>query len=279
MSHKHISPLQPALASASADVQHAAEQLDVALMAGADTTPARLALRAAEEQLHALQAQQAEADAAAAAQTREAARLAEVEAVDQAQAAFAAAVEVIEPPEGESVELAAPVVPEKVRAATRDLARVQAALAEASKPHAAARAARTLVADRIAPKRAALDAIASRRAAGDERPGDAAEVSLLTQDLASLAARLAPLDADVAAAAEVVEQHRALVADAQGALQAAQAKAELDGLVARVRALETHFVAQVRGLRLEAQRRGHRNFGSVFLPSLELRTVAHGGWV
>ncbi|MNW21217.1 hypothetical protein D3C71_2220050 [compost metagenome] len=59
----------------------------------------------------------------------------------------------------------------------------------------------------------------------------------------------------------------------------AKARAELDAMTARLRAVELHFVAQVRALRLAAQARGHSNFGSVFLPSEKLRMVAAGGWI
>lgn len=274
--HTHTTSQSPSDATAPEAVRLAEQALEDALIAGADTGPARAALEAA------LAAAAAERDAAdqaaraAAEADQTAAQQAEAEAVEQAQDQVADVIETIESaPDADP--LPAPVESSIVRVAAEHLAQARAALAKADVPHAAAIAHRDAVRARLRPKAAELAAIRARRAAGNEQPEDAANMTALGMDIEDLERMLVPLDAAVAAADPVAQQH-ALDA-AKVALAAARKRAELDGMADRVRALEAHFTAQVRVLRLAAADRGVNNLGSIYRASDALRTVANGGWL
>lgn len=270
-------PSSPSVAEATEAVQRATAAVDDALMTDGDAFKARLDLRAAEEALQQANARQQAVDRAAAAQARRAEQQVIADQASNTQEAFEQAVSIIEPVEG--VAFDAPVLPPAVAAAAADLARAQAALTAAHPALTAANATRAAVSNRIAPKVARLAEIAARRADGDERDGDAAEVSLLEQDLAHLNVKLAPLQAPVAEALAVVAQRREVIGQFEHALKVAQRKAELDEMVNRVRALEGHFCAAVRALRLAAEARGSNNFASTFLPSKTLRDISIGARV
>jgi hypothetical protein len=135
------------------------------------------------------------------------------------------------------------------------------------------------VAARLAAAEAELAAIGTRRAAGDAQHGDDARVHTLTLDREHLQRALEPLQAAADAVAAPAADAQRLLQDAERSLQQAKVAADLGAMVARVQVIEAHFCDAVRTLRLEAQARGKGNFGSVFLPSANLRTVANGGWL
>ena len=276
MSTQTAPPQSPSDAPAPEAVQLAEQALEDALIAGADTGPARAALEAARAAAVAERDAADQAKRAAAEADHAAAQQAEAEAVEQAQDQVADAIEAIESaPDADP--LPAPVESSIVRIAAEHLAQARAALAKADAPHAAAIAQRDAVRARLQPKTAELAAIRARRAAGNEQPEDAANMTALGMDIEDLEDMLVPLDAAVAAADPVAQQHA--VDAAKVALDAAKKRAELEGMADRVRALEQHFVEQVRRLRLEAQKRGENNFASIFLPSEPLRRLSQGGWV
>lgn len=269
-------PTRPSAAALIEAVQLAQRALDDALIDDLDTAGPRAALGVAREALAAAQAADAQEAAAAAAAERRAAEDAAAAALTEAEETFVAAVEVIKPaPDADAPPV--PGLPPMVALATKELARARAAFASAQVPYRAAIEKRNAVQARIDAKQRELDAINARRIAGDEQPGDPVAMTALVLDLEGLAKMLAPL---VAAAEGIAPTgHQQAVQMAEAALAKAKVSAELDAMVARLRAVEQHFIAQVRTLRLEAQKRGHNNFGSVFVASDALRKVSNGAWV
>lgn len=270
---KQTSPAS--IAEVDEAVRLAENDLDAVLAAGGDSSAAWLAVHAAKARLQDAKTRRQEAAAETAAQARRAEHQTITDQVDRTHELFEQAVSAIEPVDG--VEFDTPALPPAVATAVADLARAQVALTAAQPALSAANAARAAVADRIAPKVSRVAEIAARRADGDERDGDAAEVSLLQQDLARLNGKLVPLQAAVTEALAVVAQCRESINRFERALKAAEGKAQLSEMANRVRTLEAHFCAQIRALRLAAEARGSNNFASTFLPSKTLRDVANGG--
>lgn len=269
-------PNRPSDGTAAEDFQLAQKALVSALLAGADTGPARTAL---EEARKAATAERNAADQAARAAVQAdhaAAKQAEAETIEQAQDQVADAIGTIEAAP-DTDPLPEPVESPIVKIAAQHLAQAHFGLAKADVPHAAAIAERDALRARLEPKSRELESIRARRSAGDEQPGDAANMTALSMDVEDLGRMLVPLEAAVVAAAPVAQQHA--VAAAEAALVAAKRRAEVDGMVERVRMLEAHFAAQVRTLRLAAAERGMNNLGSIYQPSDALRKVANGAWV
>lgn len=278
MKQQHPSQPNPSVASAAEVLEAAEQSLKDALILGGNAGEARAAVEVARDVLAAATAAEQQAADEAAAAERDAAEQDDADAVHEAEAAFVVVVSTVAPaPDAEP--LPTPVVPglvlqalHQVQRAQRALAAVQVAYAAAAKDVAAVRA-------RLNAKEAALAEIRSRRTGGDEQPGDAAEMTALSMDADDLRRIVSGLQRKVDAVTPVVQASQQAVLDAQRDLATAKSRAELDAMVERVRAVEGHFVQQVRALRLAAQARGHGNFGSVFLASKQLRDVAHGGWV
>jgi hypothetical protein len=276
-SHTSPSP-SPSVAAAAEALEHAEQALDDALTFGGDTCAARATWAVARDALAAATAAEKQAVDQTAAAKRDAAREEDAGAVQAAKAEFVATVSVIEPaPDADP--LPTPAVPGIVLLAAQQLQRAQRALVEAQRPHAAAAKECSAVRARLSSKEGALAEIRARRTGGDEQPSDAAEMAALAMDAEDLRRIVAGLQSKVDAALSPVQAAQQAVLDAQQAAVAAKACAELDAMVERVRAVETHFVAQVRALRLAAQTRGYSNFGSMFLPSEKLRMLAAGGWI
>lgn len=276
MNSKPTPPPHPSAGAAAEDVQLAEQALEDALIAGVDTGPARAALQEARKAAAAERDAADQAARSAAQADHAAAQQAEAEAVGQAQDQVADAIEAIEPaPDADP--LPEPVESPIVKLAAQHLAQARSGLKKADAPHAAAIAGRDALRARLEPKSRELESIRARRSAGDEQPGDAAAMHTLGMDIEDLSRLLQPLEAAVEAAIPVAQQHA--VAAAEAALVAAQRRAELDGMVQRVRALEAHFAAQVRTLRLAAAERGMNNLASIYQPSDALRKVANGAWV
>ncbi|MGJ7570864.1 hypothetical protein ACSFBX_10040 [Variovorax sp. RB2P76] len=272
------SNLHPSVASATEALQSAEQVLEEALTLGGDTSDARAAVQVAHDALAAATAAEQQAADEAAAAERDAAQQDDADAVQEAEAAFVAVVSTVDAAPG-AEPLSAPVVPGLVLQALHQVQRAQRALAAAQAPYAAAAKDVAVVRARLAAKESALSEIRARRTSGDEQPSDAASMSALGMDAEDLRRIVSGLQSSVDAVAPAVQAAQQTVLDAQRDLATAKSRAELDSMVERVRAVEAHFVAQVRALRLAAQGRGHGNFGSVFLASKQLRDVAHGGWV
>lgn len=265
----------PSVASATEALLLAEQSLEEALTLGGDTSEARTSVQVAHDALAAaIAAEQQAADEAAAAE-RDAARQDDADAVHEAEAAFVAVVSTVDAAPG-AEPLSAPVVPGLVLQALHQVQRSQRALAAAQAPYAAAAKDVAAVRARLNAKEAALAEIRGRRTSGDEQPGDSAEMAALAMDSEDLRRIAGGLQAKVDAVAPAVQAAQQTVLDAQRDLAIAKSRAELDSMVDRVRAVETHFVAQVRGLRLAAQARGSHNLGSIYLASKQLRDVANG---
>jgi colicin import membrane protein len=271
-------PLSPSVASATEALQLAEQVLEEALTLGGDTSDARAAVQVGHDALAAATAAEQQAADEAAAAERDAAEQDDADAVDAAEEEFTAVVSTVAAAPGAEA-LPAPVVPGMVLQSLRQVQRAQRALAAAQAPYAAAAKDVAAVRARLNAKETALAEIRARRTGGDEQPGDAAAMAALAMDGEDLRRIAGGLQAKVDAAASAVQAAQQAVREAQQAVVAAKARAELDSMVERVRAVETHFVAQVRALRLAAQARGHGNFGSVYLPSEKLRMLAAGGWI
>lgn len=276
-SHTSPSP-SPSVAAATEALEHAEQALDEALTLGRDASAARATWATARDALAAATAAEKHAADEVSSAKRGVARQEDAAAVEQAKAEFSATVGVIDAaPDAEPLPAAA--VPGPVLLAVRQVQHTQRALAEAQKPYTAAAKECSAVRARLIVKETALAEIRTRRTGGDEQPGDSAEMAALSMDAEDLRRIVGGLQSKVDAAAPTVQSAQQAVLDAQKAVVAAKASAELDAMAERVRALETHFVSQVRALRLAAQARGRSNFASVFLPSKQLRDVAHGAWV
>ncbi|WP_440532565.1 hypothetical protein [Variovorax sp. YR566] len=273
----HISlSSSPSVAAATEALKLAEQALDDALTFGGDTSAARVTWAVARDALAVATAAEKRAVDQTAAVKRAAAREEDAVAVQVARDDFVAAVSVIEPaPDADP--LPTPAVPGIVLQATQQVQRAQRALIKAQKPFAAASQECSAVRARLSSKESALAEIRARRTGGDEQLGDPAEMTALSMDAEDLRRIVVGLQSNVDAAAPAVQAAQQAMLDAQQAVAAAKARAELDAMVDRVRAVEMHFVAQVRALRLAAQARGHVNFGSVFLPSQQLRMLAQGG--
>lgn len=276
MSTQTTPPQSPANATAAEAAQLAEKALATALITGADTGPARAALDAARAAAAAERDAADQASRAAVEADQAAAQHAEAEAVEQAQDQVADAIETIEPAPDADL-LPEPVESPIVKLAAQHLAQARSGLKKADVPHAAAMVQRDAVRTRLQPKTAALEAIRARRSAGTEQADDAANMTALGMDIEDLSRMLAPLEAAVTAADPVLQ--RQAVDAAKVALAAAKKRAEVEGMAERVRALEAHFTAQVRVLRLAAADRGVNNLGSIYGASDALRTVANGGWL
>lgn len=277
MSPHHAPPTSPALAQALAAVQQAEAEVDTTLLAGEDSTAAHVALHGAKAALQQVRAAEREAAEAAAAEAAAARQQADAEALQRAEQEHAQAVAAMALPEG--VQAPAEALPPAVVHAMAAAQRAKAAFDGARAAEAEAAAPRDRVARRLAQAREELDAIGARRAAGDVRDGDEARIGTLDLDAKHLAAALAPLEAALEAASAPVALAQQALDAAERGLTEARLRAEVDGLVARMRVAEAHLVEQARVLRTELFNRGCRNLGSYYTPSQQLRDVAAGKWI
>ncbi|HIC0149570.1 TPA: hypothetical protein ACWZMF_005117 [Klebsiella pneumoniae] len=127
--------------------------------------------------------------------------------------------------------------------------------------------------NRLTDKERARDAILSRRVTGDEKPGDAAEVALLAEDISSLKELVA--DAHRNAEQYRPTTARRMVADAEKALSEAHARAVFNAKQARVLELERAFLNAHAELVQASAAVGVNRF-QAFKASNELRTVVYG---
>ena len=127
--------------------------------------------------------------------------------------------------------------------------------------------------NRLTDKERARDAILARRVTGDEKPGDAAEVALLAEDISSLRELVA--DAHRNAEQYRPTTARRMVADAEKALSEAHARAVFNAKQARVLELERAFLNAHAELVQASAAVGVNRF-QAFKASNELRTVVYG---
>lgn len=271
--HPHIPPSAGPAAEA---LQHAEQTLADALIAGDDTAPARAALEAARAVIDTERDAVDLAAREAASAHDAAARQVEADAVAETHQQVGEALATIESAPGAET-LPEPVESPAVASAVLRVEQVRRALQQAQVPHHAAIAERGALRTRLKGKEAELGAIRTRRAAGDEQAGDAATMSALAMDIEDLTRMLVPLDAAVVSTSPAAQQQA--LAEAESALTAARRNAEVTGMADRVRLLEAHFIDAVRTLRLEAQKRGQHNLGSIYQPADNLRRLSRGEWI
>ena len=128
--------------------------------------------------------------------------------------------------------------------------------------------------NRLNDKERSRDAILARRVTGEEKPGDAAEVALLAEDISSLKEL-------VAEAHRNAEQYRPstarrMVADAETELKKAQSRSVFLAKQARLQELERAFLAAHAEMVEAGIAVGERNKHAMFRASQELRTIAYG---
>ncbi|CAN1579106.1 hypothetical protein MZ16F84_40740 [Escherichia coli] len=128
--------------------------------------------------------------------------------------------------------------------------------------------------NRLTDKERTRDAILARRVTGDEKPGDAAEVALLAEDISSLKELVA--DAHRNAEQYRPATSRRMVADAETELKKAQYRGVFLAKQARLQELERVFLAAHAEMVEAGIAVGERNKHAMFRASQELRTIAYG---
>lgn len=248
----------------------AREELNSALANGLDTTPFREEVSRLEQQVAA--AEQAEAAAERSRQQAEAEQADQrvAEALDAAHSDVVAAagddvVAGVQMPEID-VDPAIANATSRLTAARDRLAREETLYQSHNSKHITLK-------NRLTDKERARDAILARRVTGDEKPGDAAEVALLAEDISSLKELVA--DAHRNAEQYRPTTARRMVADAEKALSEAHARAVFNAKQARVLELERAFLNAHAELVQASAAVGVNRF-QAFKASNELRTVVYG---
>lgn len=245
--------------------------MEAILSIGGDTQSLRITLGNLEAQLaHAEReaadeerARQQELAERADQRAAESAHMAHQSLVDAAGAAVVAGVRMPEPEIDPTIADAAA----RLSAARERLAREQAV-------YAGQLAEVTSLQSRVDAKEGARREILSRRVAGDERPHDPTELHLLAEDISTLKEL-------ISRARATAEQHRPgtserLVADAEQALAAAQARAVFSVKMARTRELEAAFLAAHAELVAAGAAIGQRNQFALYRASDALRRITYG---
>lgn len=241
--------------------------IETQLFLGEDTTSLRDTLAELEKQL--AEAEQAEAAAERTSQ------LAEAEQADQR---VAEALDAVVAAAGDDV-VAGVQMPEigvdpAIANATARLAAARDRLAREDATYQAHKVKYITLSSRLGDKERTRDAILARRVTGDEKPGDAAEVALLAEDISSLKELVA--DAHRNAEQYRPAAARRMVEEAERALRTAQSRAVFIAKQARLQELERAFLAAHAELVEAGLAVGERNKHTLFRASQELRTIAYG---
>lgn len=259
-------------------VQAASDRLADALLDGADTGEARIALDQARAALakhqDAQQAAERERHAAEAAQAAAETAKAESDAVGRALKAVSNTVERVQLAEG--VEPPAPAEHPVVVKAAAEVARLKLEIERGEPERKKIRDEIAALTGRADAKRAEAHAIRARRLGGREEAGDAAALHLLEADANDLASLARAAQQRLQALGQPTAAQRQQLAAAEQKLRAAQVEAALHGQADRVRALEAALVAGVRELRGSMLKVGFTNLPSFFSPTEELRKTAYG---
>ncbi|MGY3806831.1 hypothetical protein ACWNG8_06840 [Aeromonas veronii] len=253
-----------------AKIADAKASIEAALFTGGDTAQLRATLTDLQTEL--TQAEQAAADAAMAHQQAEAERADQLAAeaavaahqalVDASGSNLVAGVQMPTPDVDPAIEAAAA----RLAAARDRLEREQAIYIEHNDKVSALRG-------RLIEKARARDEILARRRGGNEQASDAAEISLLVEDIASL-------NELVEAAQRAADSYKPtlaqrLVSEAETAISTAQRSAMFRAKQARVQALEAAFIEAHAELVAAANSVGVNKFAA-FKASQPLRLIAYG---
>lgn len=230
---KNISEIESRLTDARINLTAALERGD------GDTSPFRSAVVAIERELAAAQDEQANAERAqqrAEQQRLDAMAADAVTDVQNAVAAGAGASVVA------GVEMPTPESDPAIATAASHLSYARERLAREDAVFGSHNGKYIALCGRLNDKERTRDAILARRVTGDEKPGDAAEVSLLAADIASLKELVS--NARLNAEQYRPNTARRLVQEAESNLKRAQDMALLNVRKARVRALEVALIEE-----------------------------------
>lgn len=253
-----------------AKIAEAKGSIEAALFTGGDTAQLRATLADLEDEL--AHAELAAAEAAMAHQQVEAERADQL-AAEAAVAAHQTLVDASGSNTVAGVPMPTPDVDPAIEAAATRLAaardRLERELAIYQEHNAKVSALR----GRLTEKVRARDEILARRRAGNEQAGDAAEVSLLVEDIASLSELLESAQRTAESCKPTVAQR--LVSEAETAISTAQRSAVFHAKQARVQVLEAAFIEAHAELVAAANSVGVNKFVA-FKASQDLRLIAYG---
>lgn len=163
--------------------------------------------------------------------------------------------------------------PELISAAGH-VARAQAALEQAEAAYQPAKNQLEMLTNRLQAKQQATATIRNRRNAGDDQPGDAAELALLAADTEALGLLVG--DAQAKASASAPEAQRRALQAAQAQMQNVAGHAAFKAARDRVLQAEQVFLKAHAALISAGAAIGERNQFSIFKASNELRRITYG---
>ncbi|QXC36165.1 hypothetical protein [Aeromonas sp. FDAARGOS 1407] len=259
----NIQVIQSKIADVKAGIQ-------AALFLGDDTQSLRATLSDLEAEL--ANAERAAADEALALLQAEAERTDKL-ASEAAVAAHQSLVSAVGPEEVAGVKMPTPDADPAIEAAASRLAAARDRLEREQAIYMEHNAKVSALRGRLTEKARARDEILARRRGGNEQAGDAAEVSLLVEDIASL-------NELVEAAQRAADNHKPaaaqrLVNEAETALSTAQRSAVFRVKQARLQVLEAAFIEAHAELVDAASSVGVNKFAA-FKASQQLRLIAYG---
>lgn len=262
---KNIPEIESRLTGARLNLTAALERGD------ADTTPFRNAVVEIERELAAAQAEQANAERAQQRAEQERLSALSADAVRNAQSAVAdaAGADVVA-----GVDMPAVIDDPAVANAAARLAAARDRLAREEATYRSHSEKYATLQKRLQDKERSRDEILARRRSGDEKPGDAAEVALLAEDISSLKEMVA--DAHRNAEQYRPNTARRMVSEAEAGLAQAQTRAVLRAKQERVKALEAAFIEAHREMVDAGVAAGERNPVGLFQASQGLRVIAYG---
>lgn len=262
---KSISEIESRLAGARVNLTAALERGD------ADTTPFRNAVIEIDRELAAAQAEQASAERAR--QCAEQGRLSELSA-NAVSKAHNAVVDAAGADMVAGVDMPTVINDPAVSNAAARLAAVRDRLNREEATYQSHNAKYLNLKGRLTHKEHIRDEILARRVTGDEKPGDAAEVALLAEDISSLKELVA--DAHRNAERFRPNTSRRTVADAEAELAKAQSRSVYFAKQARLQELERAFLAAHAEMVAAGFAVGERNKHTMFRASPELRAITYG---
>lgn len=262
---KNIPEIESRLAGARTDLTAALERGD------ADTTPFRRAVVAIERELAYAQAEQADAERAQ--QNAEQNRLSALSA-DAVRTANEAVADSVGGDVVAGVDMPAAIDDPAIASAASRLSAARDRLAREEVVFKSHNDKYLTLCSRLNDKECTRNAILARRVTGNEKPGDAAEVSLLAEDISSLK----ELVSNARLNAEQYKPNTAhrMVAEAEAALIKAQSRAVFVAKQARLQELERAFLKAHTEMVEAGFAIGERNKHTMFTASQALRTITYG---
>lgn len=262
---KNIPEIESRLTGARVNLTAALERGD------ADTTPFRNAVVAIERELAYAQTEHADAERAQQRAEKQRLNVLAADAVTDAHNAVANAVgdDVVA-----GVDMPAVIDDPAIASAA---ARLSAALDRLQREEATYNSHNEkfiALNSRLNEKERIRDAILARRVSGDEKPGDAAEVALLAEDISSLKEMVS--NARLNAEQYRPNTARRMATEAETVLKNAQSRAVFVAKQARLKELERAFLQAHVEMVEAGSAIGERNKHSMYRASQELRNITYG---